>query len=78
MFMQQWLENFIKRVRTWPWWSVILAVWLLLGPGYVLLYNTMWGVLGSQRAVYVTFGPMALAIGLLTAILLYQYFRDRD
>jgi len=50
----------------------------LLGPGYVLLYNTMWGVLGSQRAVYVTFGPMALAIGLLKAILLYQYFRDRD
>lgn len=76
--MEQWLEKIVKHVRTWPWWLVILAVWLLLGPGYVLFYNTMWDVLGSQRAVYVTFGPLALAIGMCMAMLLYQYFRDPD
>ncbi len=76
--MEQLLDKIIKHVRTWPWWSVILAVWLLLGPGFVVLYNTLWGVLGSQRAVYVAFGPVALAIGMCVAVLLYQYFRDRD
>lgn len=72
------MKKIIEFIRNLPEYVILLIVWLLLGPGAVLLYQTVWNNSGSQKVAYIGLGPLALSTGLICALALYIYYKDRD
>ena len=72
------IKKIIEFIKNLPEHVILVIVWLLLGPGAVLLYQTVWNNSGSQKVAYVGLGPLALSTGLICALALYIYYKDRD
>jgi len=72
------MKKIIEFIRNLPEYVILPIVWLLLGPGAVLLYQTVWNNSGSQKVAYIGLGPLALSTGLICALALYIYYKDRD
>jgi len=72
------MQKFIKFIKNLPEYVIIVAVWFILGPAAVMLYNWLWQLTGSQKISYISLGPLALSVSALCGIFLWLYYKDKN
>ena len=72
------MQKFIEFIKNLPEHVIIVAVWLILGPAAVMLYNWLWQLTGSQKISYISLGPLALSISALCGFFLWLHYKDKN